>query len=64
MDIEFIGYAISDGRLVKSDCILQGIKAGINRIYLKHELNDRWVEVKPETVKQTRYDNRDTAYRE
>lgn len=64
MDIEFTGYAISDGRLIKSDCILQGIRAGINRIYLKHELNDRWVEVDPKTVKQTRHEYRDNAQRE
>lgn len=59
MNIEFTGRAVSDNRLVVSDCILQGIRAGINRVYLKHELNDRWVEVKPETVKQTKYDKRD-----
>ena len=63
MEIEFTAYAISDGRLIISNCILQGIKAGANRIYLKHELNDRWVEVNPETVKQTKYDNRDTRDR-
>ena len=61
MDIEFIGYAISDGRLVKSDCILQGTRAGFNRIFLMPEDKPSWVEVRPETVKQTKYEANDRA---
>ena len=59
MKIEFVGTAISDGRTVTSDCILQGIKAGANRVYLKNDIHLGWVEVDAETVKQTKFDNGD-----
>ncbi len=60
MDIEFKGYAISDGRVVVSNCILQGEKAGANRVYLKNpDQPGYWVEVNAETVNQTKYEDND-----
>lgn len=57
MDVEFIGYALSDGRLIKSRCILQKMLACQDRVFLMEDERTNWTEVDPETVKQTKYED-------
>lgn len=64
MDIEFMGTALSDGRAIISNCILQGIKACKNRIYLKDGDKLGWTEVDPLTVKQTKHDDNNRGDKE
>lgn len=61
MNVEFIGYALSDGRLVKSRCILQRMLACQDRVFLMEEDRTNWTEVDPETVRQTKYEANDRA---
>lgn len=56
MDVEFIGYALSDGRLIKSRCLLQKMLACEDRVFLMEEERTNWTEVDPASVKQTKYE--------
>ena len=52
MDIKFIGESLS-GKIIESDSILQGKKAGAVRIFLKDsDRHPKWIECKSDTVKQ------------
>jgi hypothetical protein len=59
MNVEFIGYALSDRRIIKSRCILQKMLACQDRVFLMEEDRTNWTEVDPDTVKQTKYENND-----
>ena len=53
MNILFKGQIIHNGEWIESDSILQGVKAGKKRIFLKHrETFPKWIECHTETVNQ------------